>query len=169
MNTNIQGDFHICISVPLRTKDTEDFKLQRKSVDTTHSVNVQEMPSPEMYLLMLRYLQGITEAVVQRCSVKKLFLKISYNSQKAPMLECLFNKVEGLRPISLLKRDSITSVSSVNFARFFRTPILYNICERLLLVLVRISLVWRAANLSIFYIIDCKSSQYLTYWNAVFN
>ena len=85
------------------------------------------------------------------------------------MLECLFNKVEGLRPISLLKRDSITSVSSVNFARFFRTPILYNICERLLLVLVRISLVWRAANLSIFYIIDCKSSQYLTYWNAVFN
>ena len=25
---------------------------------------------------------GITEAVAQRCSVKKLFLKISYNSQK---------------------------------------------------------------------------------------
>ena len=42
------------------------------------------------------------------------------------MLECLFNKDEGLRPISLLKRDSITSVSSVNFARFFKTPILYN-------------------------------------------
>ena len=40
------------------------------------------MLSPEMYLLMLRYLYGITEAVVQRCSVKKLFLKISYNSQK---------------------------------------------------------------------------------------
>ena len=31
---------------------------------------------------MLRDLYGITEAVVQRCSVKKLFLKISYNSQK---------------------------------------------------------------------------------------
>ena len=61
------------------------------------------------------------------------------------MLECLFNKVEGLRPISLLKRDSITSVSSVNFARF-RTPILYNICELLFLVLVRIGFVSRAAN-----------------------
>ena len=57
------------------------------------------------------------------------------------MLECLFNKVEGLRPISLLKRDSITSVSSVNFARFFCIT-----CERLLLVLVRIVFVWRAAN-----------------------
>ena len=62
------------------------------------------------------------------------------------MLEFLFNKVEGLRPTSLLKRDSITSVSSVNFARFFRTPILYNICERLLLVLVRIGFVWRDAH-----------------------
>ena len=82
------------------------------------------------------------------------------------MQECLFDKVEGLRPTTLLKRDSSTSVSSVNFVRFFRTPILYNICKRLLLVLVRIGLIWRAANLSIFYI---KSSQYLTYWNAVFN
>ena len=59
------------------------------------------------------------------------------------MLEFLFNKVEGLRPTSLLKRDSITSVSSVNFARFFRTPILYNIRERLLLVLVRIGFDWQ--------------------------
>ena len=57
----------------------------------------------------------------------------------------------------------------MNFARFFRTPISYNICERLFLVLVRIGLVWQAANLSIFCVIDCKSSQYLTYWNAVFN
>ena len=40
------------------------------------------MLSPEMYLLMLQYLHGITEAVVQGCSVKKLFLQISYNSQK---------------------------------------------------------------------------------------
>ena len=40
------------------------------------------MLSPEMYLLMLQYLHGITEAVAQGCSVKKLFLQISYNSQK---------------------------------------------------------------------------------------
>ena len=112
------------------------------------------MLSLEIYLLMLRYLYGITEAFVQRCSVKKLFLKISYNL---------------LRSTTFLKRDSSTSVSSVNFVRFFRTPILYNTCEPLLLVLVRIGLVWRAANLLLFYITDYKSSQYLTYWNAVFN
>ena len=114
-----------------------------------------------MHLLMLlRYLYGITEAVVQRSSVKKLFLKISYNSQKSSCTGVSFNKVEGLRPTTLLKRDSSTRVSSVNFARFFGTPVLYNICDRMLLVLVRIGLVWLAANLSIFYIIDCKSSQY---------
>ena len=154
MNANIQGNFQICIIVSLRTKGTLDFKLQHKSVDTIHSVDVQKILSLEIYLLMLRYLYGITEAVVQRCSVKKLFLKISYNL---------------LRSTTFLKRDSSTSVSSVNFVRFFRTPILYNICERLLLVLVRIGLVCRATNLSIFYIIDCKSSQYLTYWNVIFN
>ena len=77
MNTNI-GRFQICISIPLRTKDTEDFKLQHKSVYTAHAVDVWKM-----YLLILQYLYGITEAVVQRCFVKKLFLKISYNSQKS--------------------------------------------------------------------------------------
>ena len=46
---------------------------------------------------------------------------------------------------------------SVNFARFFVTLNLYNICERLLLVLVRIGLVGRAENLSMFCIIVCKS------------
>ena len=42
------------------------------------------------------------------------------------MLECVFNKVEGLMHTPLLKRDSSTGVFSVNFARFFRTHILYN-------------------------------------------
>ena len=53
-------------------------------------------------------------------------------------------------------RKTPAQVCSMNFARFFRTPI-YDICERLLLVLVRIGLAWGAANLSVFRIIDCKS------------
>ena len=32
---------------------------------------------PKMYLLMQQYLYGVTEAVVQKRSVKKLLLKIS--------------------------------------------------------------------------------------------
>ena len=55
----------------LRAKDTGDFKLQHKPVDTTHPVDVQKMLNPEMYLLMQQYLYGITEAVVQRCSVER--------------------------------------------------------------------------------------------------
>ena len=47
-----------------------------------------------------------TEAVAQRCSVKKMFLEISKVHRKTPMLESLFNKVAGLRPVTLLKRDS---------------------------------------------------------------
>ena len=40
MNANIYGDFQIYIIVPLRAKGIVDFKLQQKSVDTTHSVDV---------------------------------------------------------------------------------------------------------------------------------
>ena len=38
----------------------------------------------------------MTEAVVRRCSVKKLFLKISQIHRKTPVPESLFNKVAGL-------------------------------------------------------------------------
>ena len=63
-----------------------------------------------MYLLMQQYLYGITEAVVQRRSIKKLLLKISKIHRKAPVLERLFNKIENLEPASLSKRDSSTDV-----------------------------------------------------------
>ena len=51
------------------------------------------------------------EAVVQRCSVKKVFLEISQNSQENTCARVsFFNKVAGLRPATLLKRDSGTGV-----------------------------------------------------------
>ena len=52
---------------------------------------------------------------------------------KTPAFELLFHKVVGLRPVTLLKRDSITGVFPVKFAKFLRTPILKNIYELLLL------------------------------------
>ena len=117
------------------------------------------MLSPEMYLLMLRYFYGITEAVVQRCYVKKLFLKIFKSHRKTPVLEC--------RGLTFIKKRLHTGVFPSKFARFFRAPILYNVCEQLLLVLVRIGLVWRAAYLSIF--TSVTASQNLRYLDAVFN
>ena len=45
---------------------------------------------------------------------------------KTPAFELLFYKVVGLRPVTLLKRDSSTGVFPVKFAKFLRTPILKN-------------------------------------------
>ena len=58
--------------------------------------------------------------------MKKPFLKIWQYSRETPVLESSF------RPATLLKRDSNT-VFPVNIGKFLRTPILKNICERLLL------------------------------------
>ena len=128
--------------------------------------------SLQMFLLMQHCLYGITETVVQRCSVKALYLKFLEIHRKIPALSCLFNKVEGLRLAPLNK--TLAHVFFREFCKIFRTPILYNICDRLLLVLMRIGVstsspelfqkdlvfvfvVWRAANLFVFCIIVSKS------------
>ena len=66
---------------------------------------------------------------LQRCSIKKLFLKISQNSQENTVCLSLFvNKVAGLRPATLLKKDSGTG----DFVKFLRAPFLQNTSGRLL-------------------------------------
>ena len=49
------------------------------------------------------------------------------------MLESFFNKVTGLRPAKLLKRDSNTGCFLVNFTKFLRRPSLQNTSGQLLL------------------------------------
>ena len=51
-----------------------------------------------------------TEAVVRRCSVKKVFSKFSHIHRKTPVLESLFNKFAGLQ--ETFKNSS-----------FYRTPL----------------------------------------------
>ena len=43
---------------------------------------------------------GISEAVFRRCSSKQVFLNILQIHREAPVLESLFNKVTGLRPVT---------------------------------------------------------------------
>ena len=53
-----------------------------------------------------------------------MFLEISQKirEQKTPdVSESPFNKVSGLRPAALLKRDTLTQLFPVNFAKFLRT------------------------------------------------
>ena len=49
------------------------------------------------------------------------------------MLKSLFNKMQAYRPGNLLKRHSTIGVFLTVIAKFLRTTILKNICERLLL------------------------------------
>ena len=61
-----------------------------------------------------------------------MHLKVHQFHRKAPMLDFLFNKVEVLKACNFIKRDSNIGVP-VNIAKFLKTPILKNICERLLM------------------------------------
>ena len=74
--------------------------------------------------LLLKISMSVTnlEAVVQKCSVKKVFLEILQNSLKKQLCNCLFfNKVAGLR------------LFPVNFVKFLRTPFIIEQLRWLLL------------------------------------
>ena len=65
---------------------------------------------------------------------KKLFLKKIRNIQrKKPKLESLFIKFAGLEVWDFIKERLQLSCFPLNFVKFLRTPILKNICERVLL------------------------------------
>ena len=70
------------------------------------------------------------------CSVgvlwKKLFLKTLQFYRKTPVVESLFNKVTGILASNLNKKRLHHRCFPVKFTKFLRTPILKNICERLL-------------------------------------
>ena len=52
---------------------------------------------------------------------KKVFSKISQNSQETPVLEPLFNKLAGLMTKNLLKRRILHRCFLVNLTKFLRT------------------------------------------------
>ena len=65
----------------------------------------------------------MSEAVVWRCSVEKVFLEISQNShKKACARVSSFSKVTGQRPATLLKKRLWHRSFPVNFAKFLRAP-----------------------------------------------
>ena len=74
-----------------------------------------------------------SEAVAQRCSVKKVFLEISQNSQ-----ENTCTKVSFLMklPATLLKETLWRRCFPVNFAKFLRTPFLTEHLRWLLLPVI---------------------------------
>ena len=79
------------------------------------------------------------EAVVGRCSVKKVFLKVSQNSQENTVLESFFNEIVGRRPATLLKSGSSTGAFCEIFKNAYfveHLPTAATECQRLMLILV---------------------------------
>ena len=60
-------------------------------------------------------------------------LKFCNMHRKAPVLESLFNEVARPKASNFIKKGLKHRFCPVNFAEFLRTPILKNICDRLLL------------------------------------
>ena len=78
----------------------------------------------------------LLEAVVQRCSVKKLLLEISQNLQENTCVRVSFLiKFVGLRPSTLLKKRLLHMCFTVNFVKFLRTPFFIDHLRWLLLSL----------------------------------
>ena len=69
----------------------------------------------------------------RRCSVKKIFLEDSQNSQENICASLFFNKVNARRPATLLKKSLWHRCFPVNFTKFLKTPVLQSTSRRLLL------------------------------------
>ena len=76
-----------------------------------------------------RILSSRKSIMNRKCSTRKLFLKISQYSQENTFLI----KMQAFRPSALLKKKLEHRCFFANIEKLLRTPILKNICERLLL------------------------------------
>ena len=99
-----------------------------------------------------------TDAVAQRCSVKKVLLQISKNSQENTCARVSsFNKVAGLMPATLLKKRLWHRCFPVNFSKFLRTPFLQNTSGRLLPTMRNPSSQWKDILINNDYVILKKN------------
>ena len=76
-------------------------------------------------VVLLILLLGVTRIVCgssnQECSVRKVFINTSHNSQEIKCASLFFNKVASLSPATLLKKRLWDRCFAVNFAKFSRT------------------------------------------------
>ena len=85
---------------------------------------LQEMNKFALYT----YISKHTKAVARTCSVKKVFLKISQNSQENTCASLFFNL-----SFFILKKRLQRSCFPVNFAKFLKTPFFIGHLQWLLL------------------------------------
>ena len=78
-------------------------------------------------------LRFISEAAVDRCSVQKLFWKLSQKSKGKTSAGTSYQKIYRLKRSKVVKRDSGACFFSVNFSKHFGKAILQSTSGRLLL------------------------------------
>ena len=88
------------------------------------------------YLIFHQFSEAATGGVL----LKKVFLEFSQNSQENTCARVFFNKVTGLRSVSLLKKRLWHRCFPMNLAKFLTTPFFQNSSRRLLLDLQLIEL-----------------------------
>ena len=71
----------------------------------------------------------------RRCSIKKLYLKISQYSQENTYARGFFNQVKGCQVCNFIKKIFQHRHFSVNIVKFLKTVILKKICEQLWLLI----------------------------------
>ena len=72
--------------------------------------------------------------------MKKVFLTILQNSDENTCVGVSFNKVAALKAFNLIKKRLQQRLFHVNIATFLRTPILKSIYERLILLVVSVTI-----------------------------
>ena len=65
------------------------------------------------------------EAAVPRCSVEKVFLEISQNSQESSCARVFFNRVTGLA-CNFITKETLAQVFSCKFCETSKNTVLYN-------------------------------------------
>ena len=107
----------------------------------------------------------IPEAIVQRCSVKKVFLEISENSQENTCTRVSF--LIKLRPATCFKKRLWHRCFLVNFVKFLRTPLVATsvMCTLFLLNVVLIHNESTSTEISLRYCMKNKR-QFDTAWQT---
>ena len=87
----------------------------------------------KVFLLLFFLSNMIFRSNHRRFSIKKVFLKFRKFDRKTPVLESLFDKITGLKACNFILKRHQHRHFPVKFPKILRSPILSNICERMLL------------------------------------
>ena len=110
------SSFQCCHFIVFNFYETESFSMFLITSVILFTTEVQL----HNYIVFL--IDHIVEAVVERCSVKKVFLEISQNSQENTCARVSFLIKLQPKPAALLKKRLWHRCFPVNFVKFLRTP-----------------------------------------------